>query len=102
MTKFKVLEVIIKNCNADFNVMRKALMQAFPEFSWEMICSFVALLGKEGYIKNLYGDNELQAILIEPDAFARLYTEREISQNEQIKNIIDRILKLFPLAKVWL
>lgn len=97
-TKFKILEIILQNRHAGFDAMRVALMNSLPEMSWEQISSFVALLAKDGYLKNLRGDDDVQGILIQPDALARLYDEKETVKGEKAKEIIDRILKLVPLA----
>ena len=97
-TKFKVLEIIIKNQNAGFNSVRVALMSGFPNMSWEEISSFVALLGEEGYVKNLYGDNELCYVAVQRSAFARLYGVRETVKSEKAKTIIEGILKLVSLS----
>lgn len=97
-TKFKVLEIIIQNRHASFNTKRVELMKCLPEMSWEEISSFVAMLGKGGYLKNIYGDNALQAIFVQPDAFARLYGARETVKSDTARAIIDRILKLVPLV----
>ena len=78
--------------------MRVALMSGLPELSWEVISSFIALLGKDGYLKNIYGDDDIQVIIVQPDALARLYDARETSKSEKAKEIIDRILKLVPLV----
>ena len=94
MTKFKVLAVIIKNRPSDFYAIKAELMKNFPEMSWEKITSLIALFGKEGYLNNLYGDDELQSILVQPDALVRICTEKEIAKSEQVKTIIDRILRL--------
>lgn len=99
--KFRVLEIILQNRHANFDTKRVALMSGLPEMSWEEIASFIALLGKEGYLNNLYGDNEVQAIAVQPDALARLYDARETSKSDKAKEVIDRILKLAPaIAKV--
>lgn len=95
--KFRVLEIILQNQHASFDVVQVALIKALPEMSWEEISSFVALLANEGYVKNLYGDNVIQAILVQPAALARLYDAREKSKGEKAREVIDRILKLAPL-----
>ena len=77
--------------------MRVALMSGLPTLSWEEIASFIAVLGREGYLQNLYGDDALQGILVQPAARARLYDARENAKTEMTKAIIDRILKLVPL-----
>ena len=92
--KFKILEVIVRNRGMLFDNMRVELMREFPEMSWEEICSFVALLSQEEYIKTLYGDNELKGILVQPTAFARLYDAKERARSETVKEIIDSILKV--------
>lgn len=97
-TKFKILEIVIQNRHAGFDAMQVALIKALPEMSWEEISSFVALLGKDGYLNNLYGDNVIQGILVMPDALARLYDAREKAKSDKTREIIDRILKLAPLA----
>lgn len=96
-TKFKVLEIIIKNRHAIFDDMQVALIREFHEMSWEEISSFVAMLGKEGYLKNLYGDDAVRAIFVQPDALARLYDAKETVKSDMAKAIIKRILKLAPL-----
>lgn len=96
--KFKVLEIIVQKRNADFDAQRIALMSGLPEMSWEVISSFIALLGNDGYLKNIYGDDELVAIFVQPDTLARLYDARETSKSEKTKEIIDRILKIMSLA----
>lgn len=62
--------------------------------SWEEIASFVALLGREGYLQNFYGNDELQAVFVQPAARARLSDARENVKSEMAKAIIDRIFKL--------
>lgn len=93
-TKFRVLEIILQNRNAGFNGIRVALMSGLPELSWEEISSFVALLGSEGYLQNLYGNDELQAVFVQPAARALLSDARENVKSEMAKAIIDRIFKL--------
>ena len=97
-TKFKILEIILQNRHAGFDAMRVALMSSLPEMSWEQISSFVVLLAKDGYLKNLRGDDDVQGILVQPDALARLYEAKETVKGEKAKEIIDRILRLVPLA----
>lgn len=97
-TKFKVLEIIIQNRHASFDDMQVALIREFHEMSWEEISSFVAILGKEGYLKNLYGDDTVRAISVQPDALARLYDAKETVKSVLAKAIIERIFKLVPLA----
>lgn len=96
-TKFRVLEIILQNRRSGFDAMRVALMSGLPEMSWEEIASFVALLGREGYLKNFYGNDELQAVFVQPAALARLSDARENVKSEMAKAIIDRILKIIPL-----
>lgn len=97
-TKFKVLEIILQNQRASFDAIQVALIRSFPEMSWEEIASFIALLGREGYLQNHYGDDALQAIFVQPAARARLYEARENTKSEMAKAIIDRIIKFvhFP------
>ena len=97
-TKFRVLEIIIQNRNANFDSLRIALMSGLPEMSWEEISSFITLLSKDGYLKILRGDDDVCGILVHPDALARLYDARETSKSEKAKEVIDRILKFVPLA----
>ena len=96
-TKFKVLEIILQNQRAGFDAIQVALIRSLPEMSWEEIASFIALLGREGYLKNLYGNDALQAIFVQPAARARLYAARENAKSEMAKAIIDRIIKFVPL-----
>ena len=97
-TKFRVLEIILQNRRAGFDAMQVALMRNLPALSWEEIASFIAVLGREGYLQNIYGDDALQAILVQPAALARLYDVRENAKSEMAKQIIDRILKIIPLT----
>jgi len=97
-TKFRILEVIIQNRHAGFDAMQVALIKAFPKMSWEEISAFVTLLGKDGYLSNLYGDDVVCGILIQPDALARLYNAKETVKGEKARVLIDRILKLVPLV----
>ena len=71
-TKFRVLEIILQNRRAGFDAIRVALMSGLPEMSWEEITEFVGLLGSEGYVKTLYGDNELCAVIPQRGSLARL------------------------------
>lgn len=64
-TKFRVLEIIIQNRNANFSVIRTALMKSLTELSWEEITEYIALLKQEGYVTTLYGDNELCAVILQ-------------------------------------
>ena len=92
--KFRVLEIILQNRHANFDTKRVALMSGLPEMSWEEITIFIAVLGREGYLQNFYGNDELQAVFVQPAARARLYDARENVKSEMAKAIIDRIFKL--------
>lgn len=96
--KFKVLEIIIQNRKAGFDAMQVALIKALPKMSWEEIASFVTMLAKDGYLVTLRGDDDIQNIVLQPDAFARLHDAREKVKGEKAKAIIEGILKLAPLA----
>ena len=96
-TKFRVLEIILKNRRSGFDAIQVALMRNLPALSWEEITSFIAVLGREGYLQNIYGDDALQAIIVQPAARARLYDARENVKSEMAKAIIDRIIKFMPL-----
>ena len=97
-TKFRVLEIIIQNRSAGFNVTRVALMSGLPEMSWEEITSYIALLKSEGYVQTLYGDNELCAVALNRSELARVRDLQEIAENETLKELLGRILSLLKIA----
>lgn len=97
-TKFRVLEIVLQNRHADFNAMRVALMSGLPTLSWEEITDFVALLGREGYVKTLYGDNELCAVTPQRGSLARLRELQETAENENLKELLGRIIGLLKVA----
>lgn len=97
-TKFRVLEIIIQNRNAGFNATRVALMSGLPELSWEEITDYVALLKSEGYVKTLYGDNELCAVALQRGALARVRYLKENAENEKLKELLGRIIALLKIS----
>lgn len=97
-TKFRVLEIIIQNRHADFNGMRVALMSGLPEMSWELITEYISLLKSEGYVKTLYGDDELCQVALQGGTLARLCELRETADNEKMKAFLDRIIGLFKIG----
>lgn len=93
-TKFKILEVIIKNRRENFDTIQVELITAFQEMSWESIRNFLYLLKKEGYIKTLSGDDDLIAVHLQSDTIARLHDEKEKAKDVQIKELINRIIRI--------
>ena len=93
-TKYKVLEVIIKNRYKSFEDIQVALITEFPEMSWEEICSYLYLLKQDGYINVLNGDNTILALRVQPTALARLSELKETTKDNQVKEIITRILQV--------
>ena len=93
-TKFKILEVIIKNRGKKFDDIQVALINEFREMSWEEIKGFIYILKKEGYIAVLNGDNTILEVRVQPTTLARLRDEKEKAENENVKEIINRILQI--------
>ena len=96
--KFRVLEIILQNRRAGFDAMQVALIRGLPEMSWEEITEYVDLLGSEGYVKTLYGDNELCAVIPRRGSLARLRDLQETTENEKLKELLGRIISLIKLA----
>lgn len=93
-TKFRILEVIIKNRQKSFEDIQVALITEFQEMSWEEICSYLYLLKQDGYIAVLNGDNTILDLAIQPTALARLSELKETTKDNKIKEIITRILQV--------
>ena len=73
-------------------------MKDLPALSWEEITEFVNLLGREGYVKTLYGDNELCAVIPQHGSLACLRDLQETAENEKLKELLGRIISLIKLA----
>lgn len=97
-TKFKVLEIIIQNRHSGFAATRVALMSGLPELSWEEITDYISLLKAEGYVKTLYGDDELCAVALQPSAIACVHKQYETAEKEKMKELLGRILALFKIS----
>ena len=55
------------------------------------------MLGSEGYVKTLYGDNELCAVIPQRGSLARLRDLQETTENEKLKELLSRIISLIKL-----
>ena len=93
-TKYQVLEVIIRNRQKNFETMQVELIKAFPEMTWEEICSFIYLLKQENYVAVANGDNTIVGMCLQPTALARLRDAKETAKSEKTKEIISRILQI--------
>ena len=98
VTKFKILEVIIKNRNENFDAIRIALMREFPEMSWEDLKDFIVLLRHEGYVKTLYADDDLFDVCLQPGTKARLQDIFETTENEKLKSAVKALWELFKIS----
>ena len=98
MTKFKILEIIIRFQNSSFDVIQLELIRAFPDLSWDLIKSYLELLNYEGFIKIAYADNEIFDVVICRGTLARLHEIQETSTDNNLKSLAKSAFELLKLA----